>query len=80
MFYSGILLILVSRCFKVGGKRAQTRTPVFEGSPTLITAFMSTVVKTAGFMHSCACLPLVLRHCPILSRKFTIGHNYYYPF
>lgn len=50
LFYSGIVLITVGLCFKVGAAPFHFWTPdVYEGSPTLITAFMSTVVKTAGF-------------------------------
>lgn len=50
MFYTGISLMLVGLCFKIGAAPFHFWTPdVYEGSPTLITAFMSTVVKTAGF-------------------------------
>src|SRR3569833_1958717 len=50
MFYTGILLIIVGLCFKVGVAPFHFWTPdVYEGSPTLITAYMSTVAKTAGF-------------------------------
>jgi NADH-quinone oxidoreductase subunit N len=50
LFHIGILLIIVGLCFKVGAAPFHFWTPdVYEGSPTLITAFMSTVVKTAGF-------------------------------
>ncbi len=50
MFYTGIGLIIVGLCFKIGAAPFHFWTPdVYEGSPTLITAFMSTVVKTAGF-------------------------------
>jgi NADH-quinone oxidoreductase subunit N len=50
MFGTGIMLIIVGLCFKVGAAPFHFWTPdVYEGSPTLITAFMSTVVKTAGF-------------------------------
>ncbi len=50
MFGTGILLIIVGLCFKVGAAPFHFWTPdVYEGSPTLITAYMSTVVKTAGF-------------------------------
>jgi len=50
MFYTGIMLIIVGLCFKVGAAPFHFWTPdVYEGAPTLITAFMSTVVKTAGF-------------------------------
>ncbi|HEY0244774.1 MAG TPA: NADH-quinone oxidoreductase subunit N [Mucilaginibacter sp.] len=50
LFYTGVALIIVGLCFKVGAAPFHFWTPdVYEGSPTLITAFMSTVVKTAGF-------------------------------
>src|SRR5476651_791397 len=50
LFYSGVLLMIVGLCFKVGAAPFHFWTPdVYDGSPTLITAFMSTVVKTAGF-------------------------------
>lgn len=50
LFYAGLLLMLVGLSFKVGAAPFHFWAPdVYEGSPTLITAFMSTVVKTAGF-------------------------------
>jgi len=50
MFYVGIMLIIVGLCFKVGAAPFHFWTPdVYEGSPTLITAYMSTVAKTAAF-------------------------------
>ncbi|MEO6522757.1 MAG: NADH-quinone oxidoreductase subunit N [Mucilaginibacter sp.] len=50
LFFSGILLMIVGLCFKVGAAPFHFWTPdVYDGSPTLITAFMSTVVKSAGF-------------------------------
>ena len=50
LFYPGIILMMVGLCFKVGAAPFHFWTPdVYEGSPSLITAFMSTVVKTAGF-------------------------------
>lgn len=50
LFYTGILLIIVGLCFKVGAAPFHFWAPdVYEGSPTLITAYMATVVKTAGF-------------------------------
>ncbi len=50
LFYTGIMLIIVGLCFKVGAAPFHFWTPdVYEGAPTLITTFMSTVVKTAGF-------------------------------
>ncbi|GAA4924780.1 NADH-quinone oxidoreductase subunit N [Mucilaginibacter defluvii] len=50
LFYTGLLLVIVGMCFKVGAAPFHFWTPdVYEGAPTLITTFMSTVVKTAGF-------------------------------
>jgi NADH-quinone oxidoreductase subunit N len=50
MMQIGILLVLIGICFKVGAAPFHFWTPdVYEGSPTLFTAFMATVVKTAGF-------------------------------
>ncbi len=50
LFYVGILLLIIGLCFKIGAAPFHFWTPdVYEGAPTLITAFMSTVVKTAGF-------------------------------
>ncbi len=50
MLGTGIILIIVGLCFKVGAAPFHFWIPdVYEGSPTLITAFMSTVVKVAGF-------------------------------
>lgn len=41
---------MVGLCFKIGAAPFHFWTPdVYEGAPSLITAFMSTVVKTAGF-------------------------------
>jgi NADH-quinone oxidoreductase subunit N len=49
-FYAGVLFILISLCFKVSAAPFHFWAPdVYEGSPTLITAFMSTIVKTAAF-------------------------------
>lgn len=48
--YAGILFILVGLTFKVAAVPFHFWAPdVYEGAPTLITAFMSTVVKTAAF-------------------------------
>ncbi|MGO4876246.1 NADH-quinone oxidoreductase subunit N [Pedobacter psychrotolerans] len=50
IFYPGVILMMIGLCFKVGAAPFHFWTPdVYEGSPTLITTFMSTVVKTAGF-------------------------------
>ncbi len=50
LLYTGILLILLALSFKVAIAPFHFWTPdVYTGSPTLVTAFMSTVVKVAGF-------------------------------
>ncbi len=46
---TGILLIFIGMAFKIAAVPFHFWSPdVYEGSPTLITAFMATVVKTAG--------------------------------
>jgi NADH-quinone oxidoreductase subunit N len=50
LFYVGTILLLIGLLFKIGAAPFHFWTPdVYEGAPTLITTFMSTVVKTAGF-------------------------------
>ncbi|MET3115231.1 NADH-quinone oxidoreductase subunit N [Pedobacter sp. CG_S7] len=50
IFYPGVILLMVGLCFKVGAAPFHFWIPdVYEGSPSLVTAFMSTVVKVAGF-------------------------------
>lgn len=50
VFYVGVLMILVGMGFKVAAVPFHFWTPdVYEGSPTLITLYMSSVVKTAAF-------------------------------
>ncbi|WP_316746996.1 NADH-quinone oxidoreductase subunit N [Pedobacter gandavensis] len=50
LFYTGVVLLLIGLCFKIGAAPFHFWTPdVYEGSPTWVTTFMSTVVKTAGF-------------------------------
>ncbi|UOR04194.1 NADH-quinone oxidoreductase subunit N [Hymenobacter aerilatus] len=50
LLYIGILLVIIGISFKVGAAPFHFWTPdVYEGSPTFFTAYMSTVVKTAGF-------------------------------
>jgi NADH-quinone oxidoreductase subunit N len=45
----GLLLVMVGITFKVGAAPFHFWTPdVYEGTPTLFTSYMSTVVKTAG--------------------------------
>src|SRR5439155_3540848 len=47
---AGIMMIMIALAFKVSAAPFHFWTPdVYEGSPTVITAFMSTVVKTAAF-------------------------------
>lgn len=49
-YYAGIILILIAMAFKVAVAPFHFWAPdVYEGSPALITALMSTVVKTAAF-------------------------------
>lgn len=50
LLYMGILMMLVGLAFKVSAAPFHFWAPdVYEGSPTVITAFMSTIVKIAGF-------------------------------
>lgn len=50
LLYMGMLMLLIGILFKVSAAPFHFWTPdVYEGAPTLFTAFMSTVVKTAGF-------------------------------
>jgi len=49
-FYAGVLLMLVGIAFKVSAAPFHFWAPdVYEGAPTPITAFMSTIVKVAAF-------------------------------
>lgn len=49
-FHAGVLMILVAMCFKVSAAPFHFWAPdVYQGSPTVITALMSTIVKTAAF-------------------------------
>jgi NADH-quinone oxidoreductase subunit N len=71
MLASGIILIIVGLCFKVGVAPFHFWTPdVYEGSPSLITAFMSTVSKTASFA---AFLRLFMTCFPMLSNIWSPG-------
>lgn len=50
ILYPGVILMMIGLSFKVGAAPFHFWTPdVYEGAPSLITTFMSTVVKTAGF-------------------------------
>jgi len=50
MFYAGILMMMIGMAFKVSAVPFHFWAPdVYTGSPTVITAFMATIVKTAAF-------------------------------
>lgn len=50
MLHTGILLVMVGLGFKVSAAPFHFWAPdVYTGSPNLVTAFMATIVKTAGF-------------------------------
>ncbi|MBS1647661.1 MAG: NADH-quinone oxidoreductase subunit N [Bacteroidetes bacterium] len=50
-FYAGIIMMLIAMCFKVSAAPFHFWAPdVYHGSPTVIMALMSTVVKTAAFV------------------------------
>jgi NADH-quinone oxidoreductase subunit N len=49
-FYSGVLLVLIGMSFKISAVPFHFWAPdVYQGAPTVITAFMSTIVKIAAF-------------------------------
>ena len=50
IFYAGVLLMLVGMAFKVSAAPFHFWAPdVYQGAPTVITAYMATIVKTAAF-------------------------------
>jgi len=50
LLYVGVLMMVIGIGFKISAAPFHFWTPdVYEGTPTFFTAFMSTVVKTAGF-------------------------------
>jgi NADH-quinone oxidoreductase subunit N len=50
MFIAGVVMMLIGLAFKVSAAPFHFWAPdVYTGSPTVVTAFMSTVVKTAAF-------------------------------
>jgi NADH-quinone oxidoreductase subunit N len=50
LLYAGILMMLVGLAFKISAVPFHFWAPdVYEGSPTVVTAFMSTIVKIAAF-------------------------------
>ncbi|GAB3229542.1 NADH-quinone oxidoreductase subunit N [Hymenobacter seoulensis] len=67
MLYIGMLMMLIGIGFKVSAAPFHFWTPdVYEGTPTFFTAFMSTVVKTAGFA---AFLKLLVQAFPAASAQ-----------
>ena len=49
-FYSGVLLVLIGMSFKISAVPFHFWAPdVYQGAPTPVTAFMSTIVKIAAF-------------------------------
>lgn len=49
IFYTGVLLMLVGMAFKVSAAPFHFWAPdVYQGAPTMMTAFMATIVKTAA--------------------------------
>jgi NADH-quinone oxidoreductase subunit N len=50
IFYAGIILMLVGLLFKVAAVPFHFWAPdVYDGAPTVVTAYMATIVKTAAF-------------------------------
>jgi NADH-quinone oxidoreductase subunit N len=50
LFYAGLLMMMIGLAFKVSAVPFHFWTPdVYQGAPVMITTFMATIVKTAGF-------------------------------
>lgn len=50
LLYTGIILLLIALCFKVSAVPFHFWAPdVYQGAPMMITAFMGSIVKVAGF-------------------------------
>ncbi len=70
MLMVGLLFILIGVAFKVAAAPFHFWSPdVYEGSPTLVTAFMATVVKTAGFAAFYRLLGMGLLPLPVPLEK-----------
>lgn len=73
LFYVGVLLLLVALLFKVAAVPFHFWSPdVYEGSPALVTALMSTLVKIAAFgafyrLFSTCFVPLMPFVMPVLA-------------
>jgi NADH-quinone oxidoreductase subunit N len=70
MLMVGLLFILIGVAFKVAAAPFHFWSPdVYEGAPTLVTAFMATVVKTAGFAAFYRLLGMGLLPLPVPLEK-----------
>lgn len=70
MLLVGLLFILIGIAFKVAVAPFHFWSPdVYEGAPTLVTAFMSTVVKTAGFAAFYRLLGMGMHPLPVPLEK-----------
>ncbi len=70
MLLVGLLFILIGVAFKVAAAPFHFWSPdVYEGAPTLVTVFMSTVVKTAGFAAFFRLLDMGLLPLPVPLEK-----------
>jgi len=70
MLLIGLLFIIIGVAFKVAVAPFHFWSPdVYEGSPTLVTAFMATVVKTAGFAAFFRLLGIGLLPLPVPLEK-----------
>jgi len=70
MLMVGLLFILIGVAFKVAAAPFHFWSPdVYEGAPTLVTAFMATVVKTAGFAALYRLLGMGLLPIPVQLEK-----------
>lgn len=70
MLLVGLLFIVIGVAFKVAVAPFHFWSPdVYEGSPTLVTAFMATVVKTAGFASFYRLLTIGLVPMPVPLEK-----------
>ena len=70
MLMVGLLFILIGVAFKIAAAPFHFWSPdVYEGAPTLVTAYMATVVKTAGFAAFYRLLGMGLLPLPIPLEK-----------
>jgi len=70
MLMVGLLFIIIGVAFKVAVAPFHFWSPdVYEGAPTLVTAFMATVVKTAGFAAFYRLLTMGLLPLPVPLEK-----------